>query len=109
MSRPRLLLVVSRIKPICRGGRGLFHVKVSQKHPQLVITIMKVSHKLIQQYLGLLCLICPDGNVFCVFNFEDDLMEQLFLFPCTDMLIVVSNLPVAPCLLTIVPLQHCSE
>ena len=87
-------------------GRSFVHVEESPEHPQCRIPLLEALHILVQQFLCQCAILGQDTHIIFVADLDDQLMEELFLLACPQVLIVVVDTAVFALLLGIVTVHR---
>ena len=87
-------------------GRSFVHVEESPEHPQCRVPLLEALHILVQQFLCQCAILGQAPHIIFVADLDDQLMEELFLLACPQVLIVVGDTAVLALLLGIVTF-HC--
>ena len=69
-------------------------MQIATKYPKCRISFLEIFHILIQYLYSQISLFCSNSRIFSVSNLENHFMEQLFLFPLTNLFIIIRNLPI---------------
>ena len=91
---------------MCRWGVAFVHVEERSEHPQCLVTFLEALHILVQQFLCQCAVLGQDTHIIFVADLDDQLMEELFLLACPQVLIVVVDTAVLALLLGVVAV-HC--
>ena len=75
------------------------------KYPQIRVSLLESHHIFFQCQLGINTLHHATVSIIPVAYLDNQLMEQFFLFACTDFFIVIVNPAVCPALFGIIGLQ----
>ena len=87
-------------------GRGFVHVEERSEHPQCRVPLLEPLHILVQQLFCQCAILGQDTHIILIANLDDQLMEELFLFACPQVLIVIGDTAILAFLLGIVTV-HC--
>ena len=80
----------------------LIHVQMCREYMKIRIPALEVCHEIRKNLLCQLPLLTSHIHIILITYLENHFMEQLFLLPLPDFLIIVINLSVTPFLLRIV-------
>lgn len=89
--------------------RGLVHMEMCRKHPEVGIALLKAPIVLVQYRPSWLCILAGSAHILLVSDLQDDLVERLLLISRANILIVVWNTPVCTGLLIVVAFQSLIE
>ena len=87
-------------------GRSFIHVEECSEHPQCRVTFLEPLHILVKQFLCQCAVLGQDAHIIFVADLDDQLMEELFLLACPQVLIVVVDTAVFALLLGIVTVHR---
>ena len=76
--------------------RGLIHMQMSRKDPEIRVSLFKVFHILIQSANSNLAVLRQDAGIILISDLDDYFMERLFLLARADFAVIIRNAAVAP-------------
>ena len=84
----------------------LIHMEMSGEHTQSRIPFLKTFHIFIQYPCRDLPFGCFCSHIILIPDLQDNLMEWFFLLSRADLFVIISNLPIFPCLLCVIPFKR---